>query len=189
MGLLPETAVASTRVLCNPVVVGKLQLPSSTTCTRENLIFAFCCHGTQVCPHCGEVCLPEGCRWRSWSHQLPCPQGWPTWLVAQENWRRHCQGNCRLEGPQGDCAAEDPEQASHLLRRPLCCCPGHQGLEGAPKGQEEGEEHPAQRQHLNGCHHRCCSCDGSPLHGQGVLRDDEGGAWNRSVCWLHRGRN
>ena len=33
--LLPETAAESTRVLCNPVVVGKLKLPSSTTCTRE----------------------------------------------------------------------------------------------------------------------------------------------------------
>merc|ERR1711994_290890 len=31
MGLLAETFVESTRVLCNPVVVGKLKLPSSTT--------------------------------------------------------------------------------------------------------------------------------------------------------------
>merc|ERR1719490_635504 len=42
------------------------------------------------------------------------------------------------------------EQASHLLCCPLCCCPGHQGAEGAPKGPQEGEEHPAQRQHLHG---------------------------------------
>merc|ERR1712088_1079248 len=50
MGLLPETAATSTRVWCNSVVVGKLKLPSSTTCTRENLIFAFACHGTKFDP-------------------------------------------------------------------------------------------------------------------------------------------
>merc|ERR1739841_317131 len=37
MGLLAETAATSTRVWCNSVVVGKLKLPSSTTCTRELL--------------------------------------------------------------------------------------------------------------------------------------------------------
>ena len=31
------------------------------------------------------------------------------------------------------------------VRRPFRRCPDHQGPEGAPQGQEEGEEHQAQR--------------------------------------------
>ena len=31
------------------------------------------------------------------------------------------------------------------VRRPFSRCPDHQGPEGAPQGQEEGEEHQAQR--------------------------------------------
>merc|ERR1712223_964128 len=77
----------------------------------------------------------------------------------------------------------------NLLCRSLRCCPGHQGLEGAPEGSQEGEEHPAQRQHHHGRHHRRRPRDGSPFHGQGVLRNHEGGAWHCSVCRLHCGRN
>ena len=40
-------------------------------------------------------------------------------------------------------------------RVPLRRRPDHQGAEGAPQGQEEGEEHQARRRHHHGRHLQC----------------------------------
>ena len=55
-----------------------------------------------------------------------------------------------------------------------CCSlgrrPGDQGAEGAAQGQEEGEEHQAQRQHLPGRYHQRRQGHAAQVHGQGLLR-------------------
>lgn len=66
-------------------------------------------------------------------------------LVPQEGRRRHRQGHWRLEGSPSHRPADDPEPTSRRLRRSLGIFHGHQGIEGAPSRQEEGEEHQAQR--------------------------------------------
>ena len=76
----------------------------------------------------------------------------------------------------------------HCVRRSICRRPDHQGAEGAPQGQEEGQEHQAQRRHLHGRHHRRCQDHEAEVHGQGVLRGDEGDPRNGAVRGLHRRR-
>ena len=39
--------------------------------------------------------------------------GWSSWFVSQEDRRWHRQEHRRLEGAQGHCSAQDPEQTGH----------------------------------------------------------------------------
>jgi hypothetical protein len=91
-----------------------------------------------------------------------------------------------LEGPPRHRQAHRAEPAGQGLRHPLRRGARHQGAQGTREGQEEGQEHQAQRQHQPRRRHRDRQDHAEQVHGQGVGRDRQGDPGDLRQRRVHR---